>query len=162
MNPPRRLARITLFALLGLTLAAGCGDPSTSVHDSPDDARPEPLAWFDELSRRATQRDTAYVRSHTRERVLTDRAALKADARSNDPAAALCEALVLSKPSKWSPTDDSRRIALSATRIAPGMFGGTAWQYTVDLYYESGGGWKIASWPYGQQTVTAPGPPPTK
>ena len=155
MNSRHQPIFVTLFAFVSLTLASGCGDSTKRVHDSKDGARPDPLVWFDTLSQRATKNDIAYVRANTLAEVFAKPHPQTTGSHSNDASASLCEELMFSKPSNWTATDDPKRIALTATRIAPGMFGGSAWQYTLDLVHD-GGGWKIASWPYGQTSVAAP------
>ena len=161
MNSAHRRSQVAMLAFVSLALFTGCGDSRAGIDDSNGAARPDPLVWFDNLSQRATRHDTAYVRAHTRDDVLYGPRSQNVDAGSTDPAIALCEALMFSKPSNWAASGDSRRIALTATRIAPGMFGGSAWQYSLDLSHEDGD-WKIASWPYGQRPVETPAPAPAK
>jgi len=131
----------------------GCGESSSNVTDSAGGSSGDPLAWFDELSRRATQRDSEFVRAHARSQVLAKRPATKANAFSSDAAVALCDALMFSQPIGRATTDDPNRVMISAAQYSAGVFGGSAWEYSIDLYREKDG-WKIDSWPYGHRSLS--------
>lgn len=133
---------------------AGCNGSSSSVADSGKNTVADPLAWFDELGRRATQRDAEFVRAHARPHVLAERPAAKAGAATSDPAVALCDALMFSQPLESAPTKDPKRIIISAAQYSAGVFGGSAWEYSIDLYREKDG-WKVDSWPYGHRALSS-------
>jgi len=42
---------------------------------------------------------------------------------------------------------------LSAAQYSAGVLGGSAWEYSIDLYRDSDG-WKIDSWPYGHRSLS--------
>jgi len=144
---------ICLFATLAFTPISGCGESHARTSDEAANDRPEALAWFDELSRRATQRDTAYVRENVRAHVLTEGPA------TNDPLAALCDALMYSYAIDQSPGKHARQTTLSVGCVTPGLLGGSAWEYSIDLF-QDGGHWKLDSWPYDQRTLSARKPQP--
>lgn len=144
---------VVLMLTGALGAMTGCGESSTKMTESADGSSGDPLAWFDELSRRATQRDSEFVRAHARPPVLARRPAAKANASPSDAAIALCDALMFSQPIGRATTDDPNRIIISAAQYSAGVFGGSAWEYSIDLYREKDG-WKIDSWPYGHRSLS--------
>jgi hypothetical protein len=52
------------------------------------------------------------------------------------------------------PTHERKRIMLSVAQYSAGVLGGSAWEYSIDLYRD-GDGWKIDSWPYGHRSVSS-------
>ena len=156
MNPQIRRACSVMFIAVFIAFVAGCDGSSSKMTESKDNSPSDPLAWFDELSRHATQRDTAYIRAHARTHVLAARPAAKANATASDPAVALCDALMFSQPLETAATNDGNRIMLSVAQYSAGVLGGSAWEYSIDLYRD-GDGWKIDSWPYGHRSMSTAG-----
>ena len=150
-----RIRRACPMLLTGVVIAfAGCNGSSSDVKDMQNNRAGDPLAWFDEVSRRATQRDAAYVRAHARTHVLASKPATKASTPASDPAVALCDALMFSHPLESAPTNDANRIMLSGAQYSAGVLGGSAWEYSIDLYRDKDG-WRIDSWPYGHRALSA-------
>lgn len=159
MNPRTRNASSLILTSVVIVLASGCGDSASRVSDSSTKSNSDALAWFDELSRHATQRDSDYVRAHARSHVLAVRPATRASATTSDPAVALCDALMFSQPLEMAPTRDANRIMISAAQYSAGVLGGSAWEYSIDLYRDKDG-WKIDSWPYGHRAMSSRSQPP--
>lgn len=153
MNARTRRVNPLILTLVVVMLATGCGNGNSRVNDANNDSSIDALAWFDELSRRATQRDVEFVRSQSRTHVISIQPAGK-NTLSSDPAVALCDALMFSQPLEMAPTEDAKRVMISVAQYSAGVLGGSAWEYSIDLYRDKDG-WKIDSWPYGHRSMSS-------
>jgi len=145
---------ILLFCLFIFSATTGgCGDSSKGVTEAGADLRPETLAWFDELSRRATQRDYAYVRARVSPHLLTSSTTSASGAPPRDPAEGLCDAIMYSYAIDQLSAGDGKKITLAVGCVAPGLLGGSSWAYSIDLHRD-GGQLKLDSWPYDQRPLS--------
>lgn len=131
-----------LVCLVGLT---GCAAP----------ARPSPVDAFDTITKRALEGDSEFVRAHLD---TSDMGRWSEDGPSSDSEAFVPDILTrlqFCRPLSWEAGSTPDRAVVEAASIQPGLFGGAMWKFRIDMIYDAGHEWRIASPPRDQRPIGA-------
>ena len=140
--------RVTLLAIL----ASGCEQPKRPASDL-DGVPPEPMAWFDGVTQAAARKDLRAVRASLADQLGGHPPQTQPTKATREVAASLCDDLAFSKPLRSRANPDDRHVVVEVTRLSPGLMGGAAWEYSIDLHYLPRRGWCVASLPYNQRPL---------
>lgn len=142
-NRTARALAPVLITMACLT-SAGCA--------APHPARPDAMAAFNTLTRRALDGDADYVRAH-----LAEAFHESAGDPNLDPNAAYftrypAEQLAFCRAE--SASQDGDRAVIDAAQFQGGLLGASVWRCSIDMIYDEKNGWLLAGPPYRQRPIT--------